>query len=287
MFCNILTTNERINNEEILNDIKVLGDYILEYFKNYPMITNYSISKIIVDNTSFYCDIEKKESIDLNQFMLNKNVYEFKLNEKYIEQQSFPFISTFSHIDNLIDELFEKDYQNDQAKIKRLITVISHNYNSKYFLADKNQKYHLIGNDIDKLIVLKISWSFNIQCNNISVNYEENLSLIKEHFNTSIYDCLEGLYIVKNTYLLYDNDLVSPKKFNINTIETKLFSIVSGKDCCVCLEQTNGITTCGHSICLPCRIKTLHSKNKSKCPICRNKCLDNIVDDDSNDSDDE
>ena len=288
MFSTLLT-NDRIKDEEILNDIKVLGDYIEEYFKIYTMAHSYRINKIIVDNISFFCNIEKKEVIELNSFILNNNNFEFKINENYIQQQpTFPFGIPYSNIDKLIDDLFLENNQNNQTLIKRIINIICHNYDNQYFISNKNPKYLLLGNGVDNLVKVSIHWNFNIKCHSVTINYEDHLSLLKEHFSTSIYDCLEALYIVKNKYLLYDNNLINPKKFIINNIETKLFSTSTSKECSVCFEQTNGITTCNHPICLPCRIKTLNSKCRSKCPICRNKCLENIIDnDDESESDDE
>ena len=42
--------------------------------------------------------------------------------------------------------------------------------------------------------------------------------------------------------------------------------------CSVCLENTCGKLTCGHGLCLKCRIECI-SKNMKKCPLCRKRNL--------------
>ena len=291
--------NKRITCDETLQDIKRLANHINKEFdksKSQNNVSLYRINHIIIDTIIFTVDIHRYSltAINYKMFKDEKYIFRFILNEDYdinsIKQNHCHFHCLN---DDKIDILFAENNQDDQEKIKNLIDLNSNNYllnkKNKYILTIKDDLNQDI--DINKLIICKFIWKFYIINYNITINYNDNLTVLVENFSSSLEDCLEALFIVKQTYLIYGKTIISPEKYIIDTLETKLFSSDRNKECSVCLELTTEKTTCCHPICLKCRIKTLEtkSKNRNRCPICRNKCLDNIEEKyfDNNDDEDD
>ena len=279
-------TEERITNEDELNDINFLAKHIIKYLdkptKKHMHDITYHIDNITIDNCDFCVEITRFNNMTLNFDMLKEEIYtyHFILNDNF-DNEKQNYYCNHGISDESIDKIL---INNNQEEIKSFIRFNS--YHSKY-LIDKYNKYILKIKkgeediDIKKLIEISYNWNFSIKSNEIIVNHNDNLVLTSDTFS-SLEDGLESLITVRKTHLLYENTILSPYEYKIINIENKLFSIRDTNECCVCLKQTEGKTSCNHSICLPCRIKSVKSNIKN-CPMCRSDC--NLYNIDNNDDD--
>ena len=76
-------------------------------------------------------------------------------------------------------------------------------------------------------------------------------------------------------YLKSTDSIVSQEQYDTFTSIDSFFNEhLKDQDslptCSVCLDNTSGKLTCGHGICLKCRIECI-SKNMKKCPLCRKR----------------
>ena len=79
----------------------------------------------------------------------------------------------------------------------------------------------------------------------------------------NIIDLLNALEIVKNTYVFFNIQLVSPDEL----INLKNVSLDIDENCSICCKSTNQYALCTHPICLHCREKSIVEK-RNTCLIC-------------------
>ena len=95
----------------------------------------------------------------------------------------------------------------------------------------------------------------------------QKYSLLHKKYKT-IESAILFIERVVSTYKVYNGDLVNSRDFELLKLEEKFVPYEDNQKCCVCLENTQEITTCNHYICLHCREQCISSQ-KIDCPMCR------------------
>jgi len=112
----------------------------------------------------------------------------------------------------------------------------------------------------------------NISCeikNENEDGLKEQYSLYHKKYHT-IGDAVEMIEKIASTYKIYGGNLCAPNIHEMQKLEEVVLPYNEDQNCCVCFENTTGVTVCDHHICLKCR-ETCIIKKKTDCPMCRKK----------------
>jgi hypothetical protein len=180
--------------------------------------------------------------------------------------------------------------ENDKTKQKELITT----------LGDKLKIFY-IDNNLNSEHVVELKFKIEIYGINIQIciqkNDEDQYTYLFETYNLytirpsngekariivyrrkTYFDDLivlfEDLDIVKDTYLFFESQFISPKQHGFNCEKIMMnphrcpHCSYKTELCSICFEPTCLYTKCKHPLCLKCRQKCMNHYNY-KCPICR------------------
>jgi hypothetical protein len=127
-----------------------------------------------------------------------------------------------------------------------------------------------------KLPVKNLHW-YKKETNNNPFSIDEWYSIIKQ--NKKLVDepitSIEIENAIMKLIQILDSASFDTKYKKINFVTESPPPLTDVQECCVCFEDTNGVTDCKHQLCLPC-MEQLHIRNDrhfmtNDCPL----CLDN------------